>query len=74
MQIPVTVSQVQYPLLILWGSHQCFTEGSEERLTFGHGAGVDKRGQAAALGFGGVVAGMDLDLVAGEVLQAGDDG
>lgn len=58
----------------LWGSHQCLTKGSEERLTFGHGAGVDKRGQAAALAFAGVVAGVDLDLVAGEVLQAGDDG
>lgn len=47
---------------------------TEEGLTFGHGAGIDERGQAAALGVCGVVAGVDLDLVAREVLQAGDDG
>lgn len=42
--------------------------------TFRHGAGADVRRHAAAAGFGQVVAGVDLDLVAGEVTQVGDDG
>lgn len=43
-------------------------------LTFRHGAGADVRCHAAAAGFGQVVAGVDLDLVAGEVAQVGNDG
>lgn len=43
-------------------------------LTFRHCAGADIRCHAAAGGVGRVVTGMDLDLVAGEVAQVGDDG
>lgn len=43
-------------------------------LTFRHCAGADIRRHAAAGGVGRVVTGMDLDLVAGEVAQVGDDG
>lgn len=43
-------------------------------ITFRHGAGADIRCHAAAGGVGGMVAGVDLDLVAGEVAQVGDNG
>lgn len=43
-------------------------------FTFGHRAGADVRRHAAAARVGRVVAGVDLDLVAGEVAQVGDDG
>lgn len=42
-------------------------------LTFRQRAGADVGRHAAAAGVGGVVAGVDLDLVAGEVAQLGDD-
>lgn len=42
-------------------------------LTFRHCAGADICGHAAADRVGRVVAGVDLDLVAGEVAQGGDD-
>lgn len=42
-------------------------------LTFRQRAGTDIGRHAAAAGVGGVVAGVDLDLVAGEVAQLGDD-
>lgn len=41
--------------------------------TLRHGAGADVRCHAAAGRVRGVVAGVDLDLVAGEVSQVGDD-
>lgn len=41
--------------------------------TLGHGAGADVRCHAAAGLVRRVVAGVDFDLVAGEVAQAGDD-
>lgn len=43
-------------------------------LTFGQRAGIDVCRHAAAARVFGVVAGLDLDLVAGEVEQVGDDG
>lgn len=42
-------------------------------LTLRHGAGADVGCHAAAGCVGGVVAGVDFDLVAGEVAQVGDD-
>lgn len=42
-------------------------------LTFRHGAGADICCHAAAGRLAGVVAGVDLDLVAGKVAQVGDD-
>lgn len=42
-------------------------------LTFGQRAGADVRRHAAAAGLSGVVAGVDLDLVAGEVAEARDN-
>ena len=42
--------------------------------TLWHGARADVGGHAAAQGIRGVVAGQDLDLVAGEVVQVGDHG
>lgn len=42
-------------------------------LTFRQRAGADVRRHAAAAGLSGVVAGVDLDLVAGEVTKVGDD-
>lgn len=42
-------------------------------LTFGQSAGADVRRHAAAAGLSGVVAGVDLDLVAGEVAEARDN-
>lgn len=46
---------------------------SNSLLTFRHRAGADIRCHAAAARVGRVVAGVDLNLVAGEVAQAGDD-
>lgn len=42
-------------------------------LTFRQRAGADVGRHAAAAGVDGVVAGVDLDLVAGEVAELGDD-
>ncbi len=42
-------------------------------LTFRQGAGVDVCWHAAAVRICGMVTGMDLDLVAGEVDQFGND-
>lgn len=47
--------------------------GTKRFRTLGHGAGADVRRHAAAGLLRGVVAGVDFDLVAGEVAQAGDD-
>lgn len=43
-------------------------------LTLWHRSSADVRRHAAALEVAGVVARHDLDLVAGEVVQVGDDG
>lgn len=43
-------------------------------LTLRHGSSADVSGHAAALEVPGVVARHDLDLVAGEVVQVGNDG
>lgn len=51
----------------------CILSSAERSLTFRHGAGADEGRHAAGRG-DGLVAGVDLDLVAGEVSQVGDDG
>ena len=49
---------------------RCVLESTEGTLW--HGARADVGGHAAAQGVCEVVAGQDLDLVAGEVVQVGD--
>lgn len=53
-------------LTVTWRGSFCI-------LTFRQRAGADVRRHAAAAGVSGVIAGVDLDLVAGEVAEAGDD-
>ncbi|TNN58057.1 hypothetical protein EYF80_031729 [Liparis tanakae] len=66
------MKQMTGPMMI-FRTNRDNRERRRRLLTFRHCAGADIRGHAAAERVGRVVAGVDLDLVAGEVAQGGDD-